>query len=128
MTTKGKISMKRISIATSAALLGLVLAGNGFAQGRHDQMPHGGTKAEKTMPSPNASQGDGTEQSIALKDGGAIVFRKGGTTYHTDAAGKRVRMKDGRVMEGKDGARYIMKSDAIWKQVSERDGMPPVRP
>lgn len=120
--------MKLISITTSVALLGFALAGSAFAQGRHDQMPHGGTKVEKTMRSPDASQGDGAEQSIALKDGGALVFRKGGTTYHTDAAGKRVRMKDGRVMEGKDGARYIMKSDVIWRQVSERDGMPPTRP
>ena len=119
--------MKRISITTSVALLGFALAGSGFAQGRHDQMPHGGTKAVPAR-ADSTTQGDGTEQSIALKDGGAIVFRKGGTTYHTDAAGKRVRMKDGRVMEGKDGARYIMKSDVIWRQVSERDGMPPIRP
>ena len=120
--------MKRIAITTSVALLGVALAGSAIAQGRHDQMPHGGIKADRTMRSSDTSQGDGTEQSIALKDGGALVFRKGGTTYHTDPAGKRVRMRDGRVMEGKDGARYIMKSDAIWKQVSERDGMPPVRP
>lgn len=119
--------MKRLSITTSVALLGCALAGNGFAQGRHDQMPHGGTKVESVQ-APNAPQGDGTEQSIALKDGGALVLRKGGTTYHTNAAGKRVRMKDGLVMEGADGARYIMKNDAVWKQVTERDGMPPVRP
>ena len=64
---------------------------------------------------------------IELKDGGKITLQKDGKTYHTDAAGKRVRMKDGVVMEGKDGERYIMKNDVIWKQLSEKGTLAPNR-
>lgn len=58
--------------------------------------------------------------TIELKDGGKLVLDKDGKTYHTDAKGKRVRMKDGVVMEGKDGAKYLMKNDAIWKDITNR--------
>ena len=64
---------------------------------------------------------------VALKDGGAITIDKDGKTYHTDAAGKRVRMKDGVVMEGKDGANYLHKNDAIWKQITEKGTLSPNR-
>ena len=52
--------------------------------------------------------------TVELKDGGKIVVDKDGKTYHTNAAGKRVRMKDGVVMEAKDGSKYVMKNDALW--------------
>ena len=67
------------------------------------------------------------QRVVALKDGGAIVLGKDGKTYHTDAAGKRVRMKDGVVMVGKDGEKYLMKNDAIWKQVTEKGTLAPNR-
>lgn len=64
---------------------------------------------------------------VALKDGGSIVFQKDGVTYHADASGKRVRMKDGVVMEGADGQKYLMKNDVIWKQVTEKGTLAPNR-
>lgn len=65
--------------------------------------------------------------TVELKDGGKIVIDKDGKTYHTDAKGKRVRMKDGVVMEGKDGAKYVMKNDAIWKEITNRGTLAPNR-
>lgn len=62
-----------------------------------------------------------------LKDGGTIVVDKDGKTYHQDAAGKRVRMKDGVVMEGKDGQKYLHKNDVVWKQITEKGTMAPNR-
>jgi len=32
-------------------------------------------------------------------------------------------MRDGVVMEGKDGARYMMKNDAVWRQITEKGTM-----
>ena len=64
---------------------------------------------------------------VALKDGGSISVDGGGKTYHVDAAGKRVRMKDGVVMEGKDGRRYLHKNDVVWQQISEKGTMAPNR-
>ena len=57
----------------------------------------------------------------------AITLDKDGKTYHTDASGKRVRMKDGVVMEGKDGRKYLHKNDVIWQQISEKGTMAPNR-
>jgi copper resistance protein K len=64
---------------------------------------------------------------IDLKDGGKIVVHTDGKTYHADAKGKRMRMKDGVVMEGKDGQKYLMKNDAIWKQITEKGTLTPNR-
>ena len=64
---------------------------------------------------------------VELKDGGKLVIDKDGKTYHADAKGKRVRMKDGVVMEGKDGSRYLMKNDAIWKDITNRGTLAPNR-
>ena len=64
---------------------------------------------------------------VELADGGAIVVGKDGVTYHTDAAGKRVRMKDGVVMTGKDGAKYLHKNDVMWKQITEKGTLAPNR-
>lgn len=65
--------------------------------------------------------------AIDLKDGGKIVVNIDGKTYHADANGKRVRMKDGVVMEGKDGQKYLMKNDAIWKQITDKGTLAPNR-
>ena len=64
---------------------------------------------------------------VALKDGGSIVLDKDGKTYHVDAAGKRVRMKDGVIMEGKDGRKYLHKNDLVWQQITEKGTMAPNR-
>lgn len=118
--------MKRFVIATSVALVSLGLAGSAVAQGRHDDKPHG-MKVEAPSPSAAVTPSEG-EQAIALKDGGTLVLHKDGTMYHANAAGKRVRMKDGAVMEGKDGDRYMMKNDAVWKQITEKGTMHPNHP
>jgi hypothetical protein len=64
-------------------------------------------------------------QVIELKDGGKITFEKGGTMIHTDAAGNRVKMRDGTVMEAKDGSKLLMKNNAIWKQITEHGTLKP---
>lgn len=40
---------------------------------------------------------------------------------------QRIRMKDGVVMEGADGQKYLMKSDALWKQITEKGTLAPNR-
>jgi ketosteroid isomerase-like protein len=64
---------------------------------------------------------------VELADGGSILLGEDGHTYHTDAAGKRVRMKDGIVMTAKDGSKILHKNDAIWKQITEKGTMAPNR-
>lgn len=64
---------------------------------------------------------------VELADGGSIMIDKAGMTYHVDAKGKRVRMKDGVVMEGKDGAKYLHKNDALWRQITEKGTLAPNR-
>ena len=64
-------------------------------------------------------------QTFDLKDGGTVVVMKDGKMAHMDAAGKRVSMKDGTTMHGKDGAMLMMKNDAIWKQISEHGTLKP---
>ena len=58
-------------------------------------------------------------QTIELKDGGKIVVEEKGTMVHLDAAGNRVKMKDGKVMTAKDGSKRMMKNTAIWKTITE---------
>ncbi|MGX6566966.1 Copper resistance protein K [Cupriavidus necator] len=65
------------------------------------------------------------EQTIELKDGGKIMVLKDGTMVHIDAAGKRVRMRDNVVMEAKDGTKFMMKNNAIWKQLTEKGTLKP---
>lgn len=64
-------------------------------------------------------------QVIELKDGGKIVFEKKGTMVHLDAAGNRVRMKDGKIMEAKDGSKVMMKNNAVWKTIVEHGTLKP---
>lgn len=65
------------------------------------------------------------EQTIELKDGGKVMIQKDGTMVHIDAAGNRVKMKDGGVMEAKDGTKLMMKNNAIWKQITEKGTLNP---
>ena len=64
---------------------------------------------------------------VELVDGTKITIDKDGKTYHETAAGKRVRMKDGVVMEGKDGRKYLHKNDVIWAQITEKGTLAPNR-
>lgn len=64
-------------------------------------------------------------QTIDLKDGGKITIDKDGTMVHMDAAGKREKMKDGKVMEAKDGSKVMMKNNAVWKTITEHGTLKP---
>ena len=64
-------------------------------------------------------------QTIELKDGGRIVIDKDGAMAHVDAAGKREKMKDGKVMEAKDGSKLMMKNNAVWKALTEHGTLKP---
>ena len=64
-------------------------------------------------------------QSIELKDGGKIIFEKQGTMIPLDAAGNRVKMRDGKVMVAKDGSKLMMKNNAIWKTITEHGTLKP---
>jgi len=65
------------------------------------------------------------EQTFDLKDGGKIIVEKSGTMIHMDAAGKREKMKDGKMMTGKDGSMMMMKNNAIWKTITEHGTLKP---
>jgi hypothetical protein len=64
-------------------------------------------------------------QTIELKDGGRIVVEEKGTMIHIDATGNRVKMRDGKVMEAKDGSKVMMKNNAIWKTITEHGTLKP---
>ena len=64
-------------------------------------------------------------ETIELKDGGKVTVQKDGTMVHVDAAGKRVKMRDNVVMEAKDGTKYVMKNNAIWKTITEKRTLNP---
>lgn len=64
---------------------------------------------------------------VELKDGGTITIGADGHTYHVDGKGKRVRMKNGVVMEGKDGKKYLHSNDIIWQQISTKGTLAPNR-
>jgi hypothetical protein len=120
-------SMNRQLITTIVLVAGLGLAGTASPQARHDEKPHG-VMSTDSAPAVSVVPTDSTEQAIALKDGGTLILRKDGTMYHANAAGKRVQMRDGVVMEAKDGTRYMMKNDAVWKQITEKGTMHPNHP
>ena len=65
------------------------------------------------------------EQTIELKDGGKVMVQKDGTMAHIDAASNRVKMRDGVVMEAKDGSKLMMKNNAIWKTITEHGTLKP---
>ena len=63
--------------------------------------------------------------TVELKDGGKIEVKADGTMAHIDAAGNRVKMKDGKVMTAKDGSKVMMKNNAIWKTITEHGTLKP---
>ncbi len=64
-------------------------------------------------------------QTIELKDGGKIIIEEKGSMVHLDAAGNRVKMRDGRVMEAKDGSKVMMKNNAIWQTLAVHGTLKP---
>lgn len=66
-----------------------------------------------------------TAQTVELKDGGRLIVEKNGTMAHIDAAGNRVKMRDGVTMEGKDGSKYVMKNNAVWKTITDKGTLNP---
>ncbi len=64
-------------------------------------------------------------QTIELKDGGKIVIEAKGTMMHMDAAGTRVKMRDGKVMVAKDGSKVMMKNNAIWQTMAVHGTLKP---
>ncbi len=64
-------------------------------------------------------------ETIELKDGGKVTVQKDGTMVHIDAAGNRVKMRDKVIMEAKDGTRFVMKNNAIWKTLTEKGTLNP---
>lgn len=65
------------------------------------------------------------DQVIDLKDGGKVTVQKDGSMVHIDAEGNRVRMRNGATMEAKDGTKYVMKNNAIWKTITEKGTLNP---
>ena len=65
------------------------------------------------------------DQVIDLKDGGKVTVQKDGSMVHIDAAGNRVKMRNGVTMEAKDGTKYVMKNNAIWKTITEKGTLNP---
>lgn len=119
--------MKRTYIALVAILAGLALAGSAIAQARHDEKPHGATASDMTpsQSQPSVHPSDSSDQTILLKDGTTLILHSDGNVYHADATGKRIRMKDGVMMEAKDGTRYLMKNDQVWKAITEKGTLHP---
>jgi hypothetical protein len=62
---------------------------------------------------------------IELKDGGKIVMEKKGTMVRFDAAGNRVKVKNGTVLIAKDDSKVIMKNTATGKTLSEKGTLKP---
>lgn len=64
-------------------------------------------------------------QTIELKDGGKIVIDEKGAMVHLDVAGNRLKMRDGRVMDAKDGRKLMMKNNAIWQTLAVHGTLKP---
>jgi hypothetical protein len=125
----GSSIVKSLIPALVASLI-LTLTAETVAQGRHDEKPHGMTapSGAATTAQPSVTARDPSDQTILLKDGTTLILRADGAMYHADATGKRMRMKDGFVMEGKDGKKYLMKNDVVWQAISQRGTLHPSHP
>jgi uncharacterized protein YdeI (BOF family) len=55
------------------------------------------------------------EKSIALKDGSTVYVFKDGKMGMEDKLGRVMHMKQGHVMETKDGRKIIMTGNEIWR-------------
>ena len=55
------------------------------------------------------------QKSYELKDGSTVHVFKDGKMGMEDKMGRAARMKDGHVMETKDGQKLMMKGDEVWR-------------
>jgi hypothetical protein len=55
------------------------------------------------------------EKSYELKDGSTVHMFKDGKMGMEDKMGRAARMKEGHVMETKDGQKLMMKGDEVWR-------------
>lgn len=55
------------------------------------------------------------EKSIELKDGSTVYIFKDGKMGMEDKLGRAVRMKQGQVMEAKDGQKIMMHGDEVMR-------------
>ena len=53
------------------------------------------------------------------------MIEEKGTMVHIDAAGNRVKMRDGKVMIAKDDHKLMMRNNAIWKTITEHGTLKP---
>lgn len=65
------------------------------------------------------------QETVKLDDGTTLVIQTDGKMRHVDQKGHVVLMKEGEVMEAADGTRYMMKNNAIWKQLYEKGTLNP---
>jgi hypothetical protein len=65
------------------------------------------------------------QETIQLKDGTTLIVQSDGKMRHMDSRGHAVLMKEGEVMEAKDGSRYMMKNSAIWRQLYDKGTLNP---
>ena len=121
-----KETRMKLDVLTPAALcVALAFGTSAYAQSRHDEKPHGPPAKAAAKKATDVQAPTDAAQTFELKDGGKVFVMKDGTMSHYDAAGKRVRMKDGQMMMGKDGSKMMMKNNAIWKQLSEHGTLKP---
>lgn len=55
------------------------------------------------------------QKSYELKDGSTVYIFKDGKMGMEDKMGRSARMKEGQVMETKDGQKIMMKGDEVWR-------------
>ena len=116
----------KLDFPSAVALsVGLALGASAYAQGRHDEKPHGPPKKAAATTAVDIQPPAGATQTFELKDGGKVFVMKDGTMSHYNASGKRARMKDGQMMAAKDGGTLMMKNNAIWKQLTEHGTLKP---
>lgn len=65
------------------------------------------------------------QETVKLNDGTTLIIQTDGKMRHVDQKGRVVLMKEGEVMEAADGARYMMKNNAIWKRLYEKGTLNP---
>ena len=55
------------------------------------------------------------EKAYELKDGSTVHVFKDGKMGMEDKMGRPARMKEGHIMETKDGQKIMMKGDEVWR-------------
>lgn len=63
----------------------------------------------------NAADNPRPEKSIVLKDGSTVHIYKDGKMAMENKHGRPQHMKEGQVMETKDGQKIMMKGNEMWR-------------